>query len=174
MLDHMMQMMGQIQAMVAACQQMTPAQAGQPFDLSFIDSMIEHHEGAIAMAQQALEQAEHEEIRQLAQAIVDAQAAEIAQMREWRDAWYTDAAPSMGMGMEMGMMEIPEDDQPFDLRFINAMISHHEGAIAMAQEALASAEHEEIRELAQAIIDAQQAEIDQLQGWRAAWYPDAE
>lgn len=172
MLDHMMQMMGQMQSMTVACQQ--SEQASQPFDLGFIDSMILHHEGAVAMARQALEEAEHEEIRQMAQAVIDAQEAEIGQMVEWRSAWYADAAPSLGMGMDMGMMEIGDGDQPFDLRFIDAMISHHAGAIAMAQEALASAGNEEIRLLAQAIIDAQQAEIAQMQAWRAEWYPDAD
>ncbi|HXF61047.1 MAG TPA: DUF305 domain-containing protein [Caldilineaceae bacterium] len=174
MLDHMMQMMGQMRAMVTLCQQMGQAQAGQDFDLGFIDGMIAHHEGAIAMAEQALEEAEHDEIRQMAQAIIDAQQAEIAQLQEWRMTWYPDAAPTRGLGMEMGMMEIAEGEEPFDLRFIDAMISHHQGAIAMAQAALTSAQHDEIRQMAQDIIDAQQAEIDQLAEWRDAWYPDAE
>lgn len=149
------------------------AMGADNFDLHFIDSMIPHHEGAIVMAQQALEQAEHEEIRQLAQAIIDAQQAEVAQLQAWRTSWYTDTAPTEGMGMEMGMMEVPEGDQAFDLRFIDAMIPHHQGAIDMAHEALVNAQHPEIKQMAQAIVDAQEAEIAQLQEWRAAWYPDA-
>lgn len=78
----------------------------------------------------------------------------------------------MDMGSGMDMMAVPEGDQPFDLRFIDSMIPHHEDAIVMAQEALAQSEHEEIEQLAQQIIDAQQAEIQQLQEWRAAWYPN--
>jgi uncharacterized protein (DUF305 family) len=150
------------------------AMGADSFDLHFIDSMIPHHEGAIAMAQQALEQAEHEEIRQLAQAIIDAQQGEIAQLQEWRTGWYTDTAPTEGMGAGMGMMAVPEGVQPFDLRFIDAMIPHHQGAIDMAHEALMNAQHAEIKQLAQAIVDAQEAEIAQLQEWRAAWYPDAQ
>lgn len=174
MLEHMMQMMGQMQAMVTSCQQSEQAGSDQAFDLHFIDSMIEHHEGAVAMAQQALEQAEHDELKQMAQEIISTQEAEIAQLQEWRTAWYPDAAPTTGMGMEMGAMEVAEGDAPFDLRFIDAMIPHHEGAIQMAQAALTSAQHDEIKQMAQAIIDAQQAEIAQLQEWRAAWYPDAQ
>ena len=173
MLDHMMLMMGQMQAMVTQCQQTAQAADTVAFDLRFIDSMIPHHEGAIAMAQQALEQAEHEELRQMAQEIIAAQEAEIAQLQAWRSAWYPDAGPTAGMGMSMGTMEIAEGETPFDLRFIDAMIPHHEGAIMMAQAALTSAQHDEIKQMAQAIIDAQQAEITQLQEWRAAWYPDA-
>jgi uncharacterized protein (DUF305 family) len=60
------------------------------------------------------------------------------------------------------------------LRFIDSMIPHHESAISMAQQALAEAEHDEIRQMAQAIIDTQAAEIAQLQAWRKAWFPDAD
>ena len=42
------------------------------------------------------------------------------------------------------------------------MVDHHEGAIAMAELALDRADHPEIRTLAQAIIDAQQTEIEAM------------
>lgn len=174
MMDYMMQMMGQMQAMLTMCQQTGQAEDAQAFDLRFIDSMIPHHEGAIVMARQALGQAEHDEIRQMAQGIIDAQEAEIAQLQAWRSAWRPDASPTEGIGVDMGMMEVAEGDQPFDLRFIDAMIPHHEGAIMMAQEALTNAQHDELKQMAQDIIDAQQAEIVQLREWRSAWYPDAQ
>jgi len=146
------------------------------FDIRFIDSMLPHHQGAVAMAQQALQQAEHPEIKRMAQQIVDAQQAEIKQLQDWRSAWYPNAAATEGMQMDMGSgmntIEVPAGDQPFDLRFIDAMIPHHQDAIMMAQEALAKAEHPEVKQMAQAIIAAQQAEVQQLQDWRAAWYPN--
>jgi uncharacterized protein (DUF305 family) len=143
----------------------------QPFDAQFIDSMIEHHQGAIEMAQQALEQAEHAELQQMAEDIVAAQTQEIEQMTNWRQAWYPDLAPTGGMDMGMGEMMIADDaSKPFDQRFIEAMISHHQGAIAMAQMAQQMAEHQEIQTLADAIIAAQQAEIEQMQGWLQEWY----
>ncbi|GIV87518.1 MAG: hypothetical protein KatS3mg055_0036 [Chloroflexus sp.] len=138
-----------------------------PYDALFIDSMIEHHEGAITMAQQVLQESRDERIRQLAEAILATQAAEIDQMRQWRQAWYPDVPPTGGMGMEMGPMAVPDGDGPFDRRFLEAMIPHHEGAVAMARDALQKAEHAEIRELAQAIITAQEAEIVQMKQWLA-------
>jgi uncharacterized protein (DUF305 family) len=143
---------------------------GQPYDAVFIDSMIVHHEGAIAMANQALEQAERQDIKDLANAILSAQEAEIGQMKEWRTSWYPDLAETSGMAMDMGPMEVPAGDAPFDQRFIQAMIPHHEGAIAMARDALQNAERQEIKELAQAIISAQEAEITQMKEWLSAWY----
>jgi uncharacterized protein (DUF305 family) len=40
----------------------------------------------------------------------------------------------------------------------------------MAQEALEKSNRPEVKELAQAIIDAQQPEIDQMTQWRQTWY----
>jgi uncharacterized protein (DUF305 family) len=142
-----------------------------PFDAMFIDGMTEHHQGAITMAEQALAESERPELRDLAEAIIAAQTTEMAQMAEWRQAWYPDLAPTGGMSMGMGDMEVSSDTSiPFDQRFIDAMISHHQEAIDMANEALANAEHVEIKTLAQAIITAQEAEIAQMQAWRSEWF----
>jgi uncharacterized protein (DUF305 family) len=142
-----------------------------PFDALFIDSMIEHHQGAIDMAEMVVEQAELEEVRTLAEAIIAAQSTEIEEMRTWREEWFPGLAPTGGMQMDMGDMEIRDDESvPFDQRFIEAMISHHQGAIHMAEMALEQAEREEIRTLAEAIIAAQQVEIEQMQNWLDEWY----
>lgn len=146
------------------------AAAGQPYDATFIDGMIVHHEGAVVMANQALEQAERPEIRALADEIVRTQEAEIAQMQAWRAAWYPELAETTGMEMDMGPMEVAAGDEPFDQRFIEAMIPHHEGALAMARDALQKAEKQETRNLANAIIAAQEAEIAQMRQWLKEWY----
>lgn len=143
-----------------------------PFDLAFIDSMIEHHRGAIDMAERAQVEAEQPELRAMARAVIDAQVGEIAQMEAWRVEWYPGETVTAGMDMPMGDMELSDDDSiPFDQRFITAMIAHHEGAVGMAEAALTEAEHEEIRALAQEIIEAQQAEIEQMRTWEAEWFP---
>jgi uncharacterized protein (DUF305 family) len=144
--------------------------ADTPYDAAFIDGMIAHHAGAIAMASQALAEAERGEIKDLARAIVTAQDTEIAQMRGWRAAWYPDLPDTGGTGMDMGPMAVADGDAPFDQRFIQAMIPHHEGALAMAQDALTKAERQEIKDLAQAVIAAQEAEIAQMRAWLKAWY----
>lgn len=141
-----------------------------PYDAAFIDSMIMHHEGAITMANQALEQAERQEIKDLANAIITAQEAEITQLRQWRQEWYPNLAETTGMGMAMGDMEVATGPEPFDQRFIQAMIPHHEAAVMMARDALQNAERQEIKDLAQAIITAQEGEIAQMRQWLQDWY----
>ncbi len=160
--------------------------ADESFDLRFIDGMIPHHEGAVAMAQEALQKSNRPEIKQLAQAIIDAQEKEISELKEWRTSWYPNAGDEpMMYSAEMGhMMPMTEEmrssmmmsgdlgaaDDQFDLRFINAMIPHHQGAIDMAQQALEKSDRTEIKELAQNIIDSQQQEISQMEQWRKDWY----
>jgi uncharacterized protein (DUF305 family) len=89
--------------------------------------------------------------------------------------YHSQMGHSMPMSEEMrsSMMMNPDlgaADAEFDLRFINAMIPHHEGAVTMAQEALEKSNRPEVKQLAQTIIDAQQPEIQQMQQWKQQWY----
>lgn len=145
--------------------------ASIPVDAQFIDGMIIHHEGAVVMAQEALTHSEQPELRALAEAIIAAQGPEIEQMLAWRGEWYPDLPATPGMDMPMGDMAVSSDESiPYDQRFLVAMISHHQGAIHMAEEALEKAENPELKTLAEAIISAQQAEIDQMTGWLDEWF----
>lgn len=72
-------------------------------------------------------------------------------------------------GMTMGLTGLQGD--AFDKAFLAEMIVHHQGAVAMAEQALTSSKHQEIKDMAQKIIDAQNAEIAQMQSWQASWYP---
>ncbi len=63
--------------------------SGDEFDKAFLDEMIIHHEGAVKMAESALKNAEHQEIKDLSTAIISAQNTEIAQMKKWKSEWYS-------------------------------------------------------------------------------------
>ncbi len=111
-------------------------------------------------------------VKALARAIIETQTAELEQLRAWRTAWYPELAATRGMGMSMGDMSIGTDESlPFDQRFMIAMISHHQGAIEMAKMAQQMSERQEIKELGDAIITAQEAEIAQMQQWLQTWFP---
>jgi uncharacterized protein (DUF305 family) len=156
------------------------------YDLRFIDGMKPHHQGAIEMAQEAQQKSKRPEIKKLADEIIKAQNKEITQMKQWRTAWYPKAGDKlmaydskMGHMMEMssdqkkGMMmnmDLGTADKDFDLRFINAMIPHHEGAVTMAQDALQKSQRPEIKKLSQGIIKSQNAEINQMKQWQKTWY----
>lgn len=71
-------------------------------------------------------------------------------------------------GMMSGLEGKTGDE--FDRAFLSEMIIHHEGAVDMAEAALSSAKHSEIKEMANAIIAAQTTEIKQMKAWMSAWY----
>jgi uncharacterized protein (DUF305 family) len=66
--------------------------------------------------------------------------------------------------------ELGPADSTYDDRFIDLMIPHHEGAVAMARDAREKAQHPELRAFADSIIAAQEREIRMLEEWRRAWY----
>jgi uncharacterized protein (DUF305 family) len=69
-------------------------------DAYFIVMMIPHHEGAIAMAELALQRSRRPEIRGLAERIRTSQSQENAQMRRWYRQWYSSDVPTWpGLGM---------------------------------------------------------------------------
>lgn len=58
----------------------------------------------------------------------------------------------------------------FDQAFLSEMIVHHQGAVEMAELALANAKHQEIKDLAKTIITAQNKEIADMKTWQKSWY----
>ncbi len=169
----------------------TQAASAAPFDQQFIDMMVPHHMSAVEMATIAQTRGERPEIKTLADSIIADQNKEIAQMKQWRMAWFgSDQTPAMD---QMPMLPgLPSSDmknmsangtmnmtteinalktaQPFDKAFINAMIPHHQSAIDAAKIAQDKGQHAEIKTLAGNIITSQQKEIDQMQQWLKAWY----
>lgn len=62
--------------------------------------------------------------------------------------------------------------EEFDKAFIVDMLAHHEGAVNMAEGALAATDRPEIRTLVTAIIEAQSKEIAEMRTWQKDWgYP---
>ena len=75
--EHMQAMMGAMDGMM---QDMAMKSSGD-VDADFLLMMIPHHQSAVDMARVELEQGDDEETRAMAQAIIDAQEKEIAEMR---------------------------------------------------------------------------------------------
>ena len=156
------------------------ANLSDPYDLRFLDAMIPHHEMAIMMVQMMISQSTHPELRDLGQRIITGQQKQIDQMLAWRQQWYPNAPPLSGSMMGRGMMGsggtggmmgrgMMQGDFA-DRMFLEMMIPHHQRAIDMSNDALANAQHPELKGLAKDIIAVQSAEITEMQGDLQAWY----
>jgi uncharacterized protein (DUF305 family) len=153
-------------------------------DKHFIEQMIPHHEGAVAMAKLALEKSKRPEIKTLATAIIADQNREIADMTGWYKSWFGNDVPigSVGMmeggmmsqsGMHMGGqedMKALETAADFDKAFLEAMIPHHQLALMMVQMLEAGTTRPEMLQLAKNITVSQSKEIKDMQSWYKAWY----
>ncbi len=64
--------------------------------------------------------------------------------------------------------------ETYDRNFIANMIAHHQGAVDMAKLAQKNAKHQELKDMANDIISAQNGEISQMKSWQQAWgYPSS-
>lgn len=66
---------------------MLRGKTGDNFDKAFLTLMIPHHQDAINMANDALKNAKHAELRELAKSIISAQQSEIDMMNQWLKDW---------------------------------------------------------------------------------------
>jgi uncharacterized protein (DUF305 family) len=146
-------------------------------DTQFAQLMIVHHQGAIEMADVAVERASTPEVKALAERIQAAQGPEIDLMTGWLSSWGEETGHDMHMdGMDMGGMEMDGmiqsevmdelgslEGAELDRAFLERMVAHHRGAIEMAEQEQAEGSNPDARALAGTIIEAQTAEIAQMQ-----------
>ena len=82
-----MEMMGMNDSMKGMDMKKLGSLTGNDLDLEFIKQMIPHHQGAVVMANEAVQKSQKNEIKTLANGIIKAQKAEIKQMQDWQTAW---------------------------------------------------------------------------------------
>jgi uncharacterized protein (DUF305 family) len=137
-------------------------------DVMFAQMMLPHHQQALEMSAIVLaKDGVAPDVAELAEQIEAAQGPEIEQLESWLDEW---GAPSGGDAMAMdGMLSEAELDEleavdgaSASQVFLEQMIAHHEGAVAMAEEHLENGAHEGALAMSEAIIESQTAEIAQM------------
>ena len=154
------------------------AQAGRHNgqDVMFAQMMIPHHRQAVEMADLAATRASSAEVKSLAAEIRKAQAPEIEQLSGWLKDWGA-PVPSPGMtgmgGMHHGGTDgmMSEQDmkelkaakgEAFDKAFLEMMIEHHEGAVAMARTEESAGMFPPAKRMAGSIVSSQTAEIARM------------
>ena len=147
------------------------------FDYDFANTMVTHHQSAVDMAKEVIAKGSNAEVKTMAQNIVTAQEAEIAQfkniianykMPEMKDE-NKDAHNELGETMEKmetkmkGMAKTGNADKDF----LMMMIPHHESAVTMGEDQLSHGKNLELKKMAQKIMEDQNKEIKQFEAMLA-------
>jgi uncharacterized protein (DUF305 family) len=161
--------------------------SGGELEQTFMVGMIPHHEAAVEMARIVLDRGKHEQLKNVAQQIIDAQTQEIDDMTGWLQSWYgltvseaqqrvPDSLRKLQVEMDdeashmvHELHEVPAGDDT-DRAFMEAMIVHHRMAIIEARPVPDRATHEKLATTAEQIIDSQSQEIEQFRTWLENWY----
>ncbi len=145
---------------------MSLGQADRTFDLRYVNAMIAHHRGAMLLAEQLSENTTRPEMKTLSQSILNDEPKAIAELYVWKKDWYRDTKSVRDpLVANLG----PRGDT-FDLRFLNAIIAHHEAGIVMTKEAKLKSNRAEILDNANAVEAFLSNGIQTLKGLRATWY----
>ncbi|WP_300642681.1 DUF305 domain-containing protein [Nocardioides sp.] len=158
-------------------------------DVDFASQMIPHHAQALVMVDMADGRDVSPETADLMERIEAAQAPEIEQMTAWLEEW-DQPVPDLGdmggtgsddmSGMDHGDMDDMDgmsgmmsaedmadleaaEGSAFEQMWLSMMIEHHEGAVEMAEVEVAEGEYDEAVALAEEIIEAQEAEIAEME-----------
>lgn len=156
-------------------------------DVTFAQGMIPHHEQAVEMAVIALDPARGagSDVTDLAKRIQGAQGPEIELMTGWLSEWGQSVDGMEGHSMEgmdtadmpgmEGMMTADEmtgleaaTGPAFDKLWLEMMVRHHEGAVAMSKTVETDGKAAVVKELAGKIVSAQEAEIAEMKQLLAA------
>lgn len=144
-------------------------------DFTYAQMMIVHHGQALTMTELARKQAGSDQVKRLADRIAAAQKPEIGAMQGWldghggprkHDGHQHGAMP--GMATEKQLAELRgAGGKAFDALFLKLMITHHDGAITMATDALTDGNNITVEEMATDVVAQQTAEIGRMRSMTA-------
>lgn len=147
------------------------APAHNDVDVMFAQGMVPHHQQALEMSRMAVQQAESQQVKDLAARIEAAQAPEIDELNGWLREWGAQQSEHGGHGGHAtgGMMSSDEmaglgraKGAEFDQKFLMLMIKHHEGAVTMARSEVEKGRFPDTQQMAREIMISQQSEIDSM------------
>ncbi len=135
-------------------------------DLAFATEMIAHHQQAIVIVDSALSTGVAESaVADLAHTIRAADASEIDVMTAWLESWNATSADALrGRSIPDGASRATAKSATAVDVFLQRMIDHQADAIRLCRHELNEGKNAVALKLAQRIIDARTAQIEQLEG----------
>lgn len=135
-------------------------------DLRYINAMIAHHRGAILLAEEIESKTSKSELKNLAKEIKSNEPKLIAELYDWKRDWYSDKRAVR----DPKKINLGSADEKVDLRFLNALIAHHEAGIVMTQEIRTKSSRAEILSNADAVENFLKTTLVELKNKRNLWY----
>ncbi|MFE0649473.1 DUF305 domain-containing protein [Streptomyces sp. NPDC059534] len=147
-----------------------PDESPNSADFRYVQMMIAHHRQALTMTALAPGRAGSTQVRKVAERIAAAQQPEIGAMEGWlknnggpREQSGHDHHSMPGMATEAQLKQLADaKGRTFDELFLKLMITHHEGAVTMAAEALGEGNNGLVEEMANDVIAQQTSEINRM------------
>lgn len=150
---------------------MSKAQAMQmtgDFDVDFANMMINHHQGALDMAQMEIVSGKNAAMKAKAQEILDKQKKEQQELRDFVSSYkpsgmkHGEGDLQKGMGTMQDKMKSMHMTGDVDKDFGNMMIVHHQDGISMAEMELKNGMSGKLKQMAQKIITDQRKDIQEF------------
>ncbi len=145
---------------------MNLGRADRGLDLRYINAMIAHHRGAMLLAEQAKNTAQKKEIKDLAGDILKNEPPAIQELYNWKKAWYNDTRKVR----DPIVPKLGDYDKNYELRFLNALIAHHEDGLIMTREVRTKSSRMEILNNADAVDTFFVTTLEIFKNWRKEWY----
>ncbi len=145
---------------------MNLGQADRTFDLRYVNAMISHHRGAMLLAEQLGKNTTRPEMKALSEEILKNEPVAITELYTWKKNWYGDNKQVK----DPIVSNLGSSDEKFDLRFLNAIIAHHEAGILMTKDTKIKSSRKEVLNNADAVELFLTNGIEALKGLRKNWY----
>lgn len=140
--------------------------ADRTLDLRYINAMISHHRGAMLLAEQAQNATQRTEMKGLSAMILADEPAAIAELYQWKKDWYGDTRRVA----DPVVSNLGTYDEKFDLRFLNALIAHHEDGLIMTKDIKVKSSRNEILNNADAVDTFLTTTLKVFKDFRMEWY----
>ncbi|MFF1420936.1 DUF305 domain-containing protein [Streptomyces sp. NPDC058280] len=141
-------------------------------DFTYAQMMIVHHGQALELTALVPDRAASASVKGLADRIAAAQKPEIGAMEGWltqhggarKQAGHDHGTmPGMATKAQLAQLRAAKGNA-FDELFLKLMITHHQGAITMATEALSEGNNVQVEEMATDVIAQQTVEMSRMRG----------
>ena len=144
------------------------------YNLNFVLEMTPHHEGGINMAKAIVKYGSNPEVKKIAENIITSQEAQIPIMKELASKFEKEKPSDKQNNKNyineynkvketmFNQMESVTITNDADVNFLQQMIYHHEGAIAMANNILKYTKDPELKKLAEIIVSSQSNGVKEM------------